>query len=167
MQFIKPNPPSDDKRWKIVGATLRRHGHQSHALIEALHVVQDAFGYLDEKALRYVAESLRVPYSKAFGVATFYHHFSLKPQGAHTCVVCTGTACHIKGGAALLDEVKSRYEVQPGGTRSDGSLSVVTARCLGACGLAPVAVFDQEVVGKLEVDGLRGRIDPWIGSKPS
>src|SRR5262245_14475929 len=90
-------PPSDDRRWRVVDATMRRHGYAPSALIEALHAIQQSFGYLDDPSLAYVARSLRVPPSKVYGVATFYHFFSLKPQGEHTCVVCTGTACYIKG----------------------------------------------------------------------
>ena len=95
----QPRLPSDDKRWKIVEATARRHGREPHALIETLHTVQECFGYLDETALRFVAGSLRVPLSRVYGAATFYHFFTLKPKGKHTCVVCTGTACYIKGAA--------------------------------------------------------------------
>jgi bidirectional [NiFe] hydrogenase diaphorase subunit len=93
MDLEFPAPPSDDRRWRLVDATMRRHGRQSHALIESLHTVQESFGYLDLEALRYVAASLRVPLSRVYGVATFYHLFNLKPQGQHTCVVCLGTAC--------------------------------------------------------------------------
>ena len=70
-------PPSDDKRWKLVEATMRRNGHDPNALIETLHTAQESFGYLDESALRYVSEALRVPLSKVYGVATFYHFFNL------------------------------------------------------------------------------------------
>src|ERR1700683_121986 len=94
--------PSDDKRWKIVNGTMRRHGYSRNALIETLHAVQKSFGYLDHESLRFVAHSLRVPLSKAFGVATFYHFFSLKPAGEHSCVVCLGTACYIKGAGRLF-----------------------------------------------------------------
>src|SRR5215475_12666584 len=104
-RFAKPAAPSNDKRWKIVDATMRRVGQNSRGLIESLHSVQESFGYLDETALRYVALSLRVPFSKVYGVSTFYHFFTLKPQGEHTCVVCTGTACYIKGAQKLLDAV--------------------------------------------------------------
>ena len=108
----KPTPPNQDKRWKLVEATMRRLGNQSHALIETLHTVQEAFGYLDEDALRFVATSLRVPLSQAYGVATFYHFFTLKPAGKHTCVVCTGTACYIKGAPQLLEAVEQRTRHQ-------------------------------------------------------
>jgi len=156
--FRKPIPPNQDKRWRIVDATMRRLGNQSNALIEALHTVQESFGYLDTDSLRYVANSLRVPLSQAYGVATFYHYFSLKPPGAHTCVVCTGTACYIKGAAKLLSAIAQKFGIRPGETTPDGQISLLTARCLGSCGLAPVAVFDQQISGMMTPDGLMGRL---------
>jgi len=137
---------------------MRRLGNQSNALIEALHTVQESFGYLDTDALRYVATSLRVPLSQAYGVATFYHFFSLKPPGAHTCVVCTGTACYIKGAAKLLQAIEQKFGVRPGETTPDGRLSLVTARCLGSCGLAPVGVFDQQISGMLTQEAVLEKI---------
>ena len=142
-------PPSDDKRWRVVDATMRRHGYAPSALIEALHAIQQSFGYLDDPSLTYVARSLRVPYSRVYGVATFYHYFSLKPQGEHTCVVCTGTACYIKGSQGLIESIQQELGVSPGTTTEDGKLSLLTARCLGTCGLAPAAVLDGQVAGRL------------------
>lgn len=159
----KPAPPNQDKRWKLVDATMRRTGQHSRSLIETLHTVQEAFGYLDEQALRYVALSLRVPLSRAYGVATFYHFFTLKPAGEHTCVVCLGTACYIKGGQQLLDTLQKDLHVAPGETTSDGKVSVLTARCLGSCGLAPAVVYDQEVAGKVDTQSIRARLREWVG----
>jgi hypothetical protein len=88
--FTPPPLPSDDKRWKIVNGTMRKNGFARHALIETLHTVQSSFGFLDDDAIRFVARSLRVPLSQAYGVVTFYHHFSLKPPGKHTMTICTG-----------------------------------------------------------------------------
>jgi bidirectional [NiFe] hydrogenase diaphorase subunit len=156
-------PPSGDKRWKIVEATARRHGHATHALIETLHTVQECFGYLDETALRFVAGTLRVPLSRIYGAATFYHFFTLKPKGKHTCVVCTGTACYIKGAPVLINEVGLRYGIQPGETTADGELSLLTARCVGSCGLAPAVVLDGNMVGKAAPAELLGRIGKGIG----
>ncbi len=156
-------PPSDDKRWKIVEATARRHGKESHALIETLHTVQECFGYLDDTALRFVAGMLRAPLSRVYGAATFYHFFTLKPKGKHTCVVCTGTACYIKGAPALLTALEDRYAVKPGETTPDGELSVLTARCVGSCGLAPAVVLDNTVLGKVGPDAMLDRIGKGIG----
>ena len=160
----KPTPPSDDKRWRIVDAMMRRHGHQPNALIETLHTVQEAFGCLDKESLRYVAMSLKVPLSRAYGVATFYHYFSLKPPGDHTCVICMGTACYIKGASALLAEIEKQMGIKPGETTADGALSLMTVRCLGSCGLAPAVVFDGKVAGKVDAAGVMEMISGGISS---
>jgi bidirectional [NiFe] hydrogenase diaphorase subunit len=151
--------PSDDRRWKLVDATMRKHGKEPSALIESLHTVQESFGYLDDVALRYVAQSLRVPDSKVYGVSTFYHFFTLKPQGEHTCVVCTGTACYIKGAQRLLDTVSDAVGIAAGETTADGKVSLLTARCVGSCGLAPAVVFDGQVAGKVTP----GSVSQWLG----
>ncbi len=121
--------PSDDKRWRQVDVRMRRLGYRPDGLIEVLHTTQEVFGYFDDDALAYVGESLGVPPSKVYGVATFYSHFTLKPQGEHTCVVCTGTACYINGAAALLDEIV-RYARGRGGCHY--------ARREGVCAQGPL-----------------------------
>lgn len=155
------NPPSEDKRWRIVQATMRRNGFRRSALIETLHTVQEAFGFLDEESLEYVAVSLRVPLSQVYGVSTFYHLFSLKPAGKHSCVMCTGTACYIKGIPKMMSAIQKKLGISPGETTPDGEVSLVTARCLGACGIAPVAVLDGEVMGKINVENLIDRLSEW------
>lgn len=160
--FAKPSAPNQDKRWRLVDATMRRMGQHSRGLIETLHTVQEAYGYLDEEALRYVALSLRVPLSRAYGVATFYHFFTLKPAGEHTCVICTGTACYIKGAPQLVDAVQKDLNVEPGETTADGKVSVLTARCLGSCGLAPAVVYDNDVAGKVTPQAMRERLGKWV-----
>lgn len=142
-------PPSDDKRWRIVEATMRRNGYRPDALIETLHSIQSIFGYLEDESLIYVSKALPVSPSKVYGVATFYHYFQLKPQGKHVCSVCTGTACHIKGAKALMEAVEAGYGIADGETTADGELSLLTVRCLGACSLAPAIILDGEVVGNL------------------
>jgi len=149
MKVVKPALPSQDKRWKIIDAKMRKLGYQPHALIETLHAVQQAFGFLDEVALKWVAKSLRVPPSKVYGVATFYNFFTLKPQGAHTCVVCLGTACYVKGSAEILSAIEAFAKIKSGETTPDKQLSLLTARCIGACGIAPTVVYDGNVAGRL------------------
>jgi bidirectional [NiFe] hydrogenase diaphorase subunit len=158
----KPTPPSTDKRWKLVDATMRKVGGNAHGLIETLHTTQEAFGFLDEEALRYVAQSLRVPLSQAYGVATFYHFFTLKPGGRHTCVICLGTACYIKGAQHLLDSMQQSLHIVLGETTDDGEVSLLTARCLGSCGLAPAVVYDQEVAGKVDAPSLQAHLQKWV-----
>ena len=161
----KPSPPSSDRRWKIVDGAMRRHGHAPYSLIEVLHTVQETFGFLSDEALQYVAVSLRVPYSKVYGVATFYHFFTLKPKGKHACVVCTGTACYIKGASLLLEAVHAEAGIKPGETTADGKLSLLTARCVGSCGLAPAVVFDGEVAGKVTPKAIAERVRSYMNEE--
>lgn len=158
-----PVTQQEDKRWRVVEATMRRHGYQSHALIEALHTVQESFGYLDEPSLRKVAGALHVPLSRAYGVATFYHLFNLKPQGRHNAVVCLGTACYIKGSPGILQALSHEFGVLPGNTTADGEFSLLIARCLGSCGLAPATVFDGDVQGKLTPGEAVAKVHAAIG----
>jgi len=158
----RPAPPSPDPRWKMVDATMRKLGYRSDALIETLHTVQENFGHLEPEALRYVAACLRQPLSRVYGVATFYHFFSLKPKGKHCCIVCTGTACYIKGAGEVLAALEARHGVKAGETTADGVLSVATARCLGACGAAPAVVFDDEMLGKVTPEQTLARVEEWM-----
>jgi len=155
----KPHAPSDDKRWKIVETRMRRMGDRPAALIEALHATQEAFGYLDTDALNFVGDTLGVPHSRVYGVATFYSFFTLKPQGEHTCVVCTGTACYINGAKQILTGLEKGLSVKPKQTTEDGKVSVLTARCVGSCSLAPAVIVDGEVRGKVNVDQLVAELE--------
>ncbi len=154
-----PTLPTDDKRWRIVATTMRRNGYTPDALIETLHTAQSAFGYLDNVALRFVAQELHVPLSKVYGVATFYHAFTLKPEGLHRCIVCQGTACYIKGSQAILRAVMKEYHITPGETTEDQRLSLLTARCLGACSMAPAAILDENVVGHLTPENVLAELE--------
>lgn len=164
LEAKKVDPPTSDKRWRMVDNTMRKHGYRPDALIETLHTMQESFGFLEEPGLKYVAKALRLPLSKVYGVATFYHFFTLKPKGKHTCVVCMGTACYIKGAQKILDEIEHRYGVKPGETTKDGELSVLTARCIGSCGLAAAAVFDGNIAGKINAEDALQHIKKAVGS---
>ncbi|MDY0039787.1 MAG: bidirectional hydrogenase complex protein HoxE [Desulforhabdus sp.] len=152
---------AQDRRWRMVNRTIRLNGNQPDALIETLHAVQDSFGFLDLEAMEYVAHQLRVPLSRVYAVATFYHYFALKPPGEHTCVVCLGTACYIGGSSAILESIHEHAGIHPGETTEDGKVSLLIARCLGSCGLAPAAVFDGEVAGKLNPAAVVEKIRRW------
>lgn len=154
----------EEKRWRIVTATMRRNGYTPDALIETLHTVQNAFGYLDDTSLRFVARELDIPLSKVYGVATFYHAFTLKPEGHHRCILCQGTACYIKGSQAILQAVTRAYHIAPGETTEDGELSLLTARCLGSCSLAPAAIMDEDVVGNLTPERALAVLEGWTKS---
>lgn len=155
-------PSSGDKRLRILDATIKRHLYRQDALIEVLHAAQQLFGYLEPGLLTNVARQLKLPPSKVYGVATFYHFFSLKPHGEHTCVVCTGTACYVKGADALVQVVERAAHVQAGETTADGKLSLLTARCLGACGIAPAVVLDETVKGHQTPATLLDEVKGWF-----
>jgi bidirectional [NiFe] hydrogenase diaphorase subunit len=154
--------PSGDNRFKMLDASMKRQRFQPDALIEVLHTAQELFGYLKEDILHYVARGLKLPPSRVYGVATFYHFFTFSPKATHTCVVCMGTACYVKGGERLLATVRQSVGADNQGSGGNGKLiAVETARCLGACGLAPVAVFDGEVHGNVEPNQAAEFVKGW------
>lgn len=165
-QTVPPSAahPSGDKRFKVLDATMKRNQFNQDALIEILHKAQEIFGYLEEDVLLYVARGLKLPLSRVFGVATFYHLFSLKPSGKHTCVVCLGTACYVKGAGDLLKTLDQEIHLHPGETTEDGQMSLVTARCIGACGIAPAVVYDGKVLGKQTDEAVLAAIQPWLSN---
>lgn len=137
---------------------MRQLGHRPEGLIEVLHSVQEAFGHLPVDAMARVAASLRVPLSTVYGVATFYAHFTLRPPGRHVCEVCTGTACHIGGGEAVLAAVQDHLGTMVG-TTTAGEVTVVTVRCPGLCSLAPVMVLDGVAIGRLTGEDAVARLE--------
>jgi bidirectional [NiFe] hydrogenase diaphorase subunit len=155
--------PSGDNRFKMLDASMKRHRFAPEALIEVLHTAQELFGFLKPDILYYVAHHLKLPPSRVYGVATFYHFFTFAPKGDHTCVVCTGTACYVKGADRLLAAIEVELGTCAGKTTADGRVSLGTARCLGACGLAPVVVYDGEVAGNQAPEAALERLKGWGG----
>lgn len=154
---------ASDSRLKRLTSTINQFQRRPDALIEVLHMAQDLFGYLPPEVLAYVAAEMKVPASRVYGVVTFYHFFSLKRKGEYSCLVCTGTACHVKGAEKLLDAIKKEFDLKPGQTTPDGRLGLETARCLGCCGLAPAAVFNNEVVANANPEALVERMRETLG----
>jgi bidirectional [NiFe] hydrogenase diaphorase subunit len=153
--------PSGDKRFRMLDAAMKRQGFEGAALLEILHQAHELFGFLADDVLIYVGRSLKLPLSRVYGVATFYNYFSLEPKGDHTCTVCMGTACYVKGAGEIVAAVAKAYGVKAGETTPDGRLSLVEARCVGACGIAPAVVFDAEVVGKQTAATVLERVKGW------
>lgn len=152
---------TSDKRIKILDAFIRKSQFRGDALISILQRAQELFGFLDTPILKHVARSLKLPTSRVYGVATFYHLFHLKPRGQHTCVVCLGTACFVKGASELVKAVEQTADVHQGETTPDGKLSLVVARCIGACSIAPVVVMDEQIVGYSSPESLSAQIQEW------
>uniref|UniRef100_B8HVQ5 NADH dehydrogenase (Ubiquinone) 24 kDa subunit n=1 Tax=Cyanothece sp. (strain PCC 7425 / ATCC 29141) TaxID=395961 RepID=B8HVQ5_CYAP4 len=157
----RPNVGGTDRRFKPLDLAMKRQQYRPEALIEVLHKAQESFGYLEEEVLVYIARGLKLPLSRVYGVATFYHLFSLKPSGAHTCVVCLGTACYVKGSNKVAEGLEQELGIKVGETTPDGKISLMAARCVGACGIAPVVVFDGAVAGKQEPENTLARIKEW------
>lgn len=162
-----PTHPSGDKRFKILDATLRKQQFRPDALIEVLHKAQELFDYLEEDVLLYVARALLLPPSRVYGVATFYHLFTLKPQGKHNCIVCLGTACFVNNAEKLLTEAEKQTGIKSGEMTADKRISLSVARCIGACGIAPVVVYDGTTAGQQTPKAVIQHIQKWLsnGSK--
>ena len=150
---------ADDPRRKVVEQALKRCQYRTDALIEVLHVAQETYGFLGDELLAYIAARLKLPESQVFGVATFYHAFKLRPKGEHTCIVCTGTACYVKGAGDIVRHLESVYGIQAGQTTANGRLSLGTARCLGTCSLAPLLMVDSTVLGKETVEEVAEHVE--------
>jgi bidirectional [NiFe] hydrogenase diaphorase subunit len=149
---------ASDRRYQQLDRALRQSQFRQDSLIEILHTAQELFGYLSEDVLLYVARNLKVPTSQVYGVATFYNFFSLEPKGKHTCTVCLGTACYVKGAANILAALSQNLGIGAGKTTPDGLISLEGARCLGACGLAPAVVFDGEIGAQMTPEKAVARI---------
>ncbi|MEZ4615325.1 MAG: bidirectional hydrogenase complex protein HoxE [Caldilineaceae bacterium] len=158
---------SGDPRFKLVDRTLKRFQYQQDALIEVLHTAQESFGFLEDDLLIYVSHQLKLPLSWVYGVATFYHFFSLKPQGEHSCIVCMGTACYVKRAAEIVAALKAEFGIEPGQTTADNRLSIASARCLGSCGLAPVLVVDGETLGREAPETIVAQVRKRLNSAPA
>ena len=153
---------SGDKRFKILEVHMKKHQFRHDALIEILHKAQELFGYLEDDLLLFVANKLKLPPSRVYGVATFYHFFTLKPKGEHTCVVCMGTACYVKGADKVLAAVGEHTRIKPGETTSDNKVSLLTARCIGACGIAPAVVYDGVVTPRVTPEAAVEQVKKWM-----
>jgi bidirectional [NiFe] hydrogenase diaphorase subunit len=154
---------SGDKRFKILEAHMKKHQFKHDALIEVLHKAQELFGFLEDDLLLFIAYKLKLPASRVYGVATFYHFFTLKPNGQHTCVVCLGTACYVKGADKVLAALEEKSGIKAGETTSDNQLSLLTARCIGACGIAPAVVYDGTVTPRQTPATALEHVKGWIG----
>ncbi len=130
-------------------------------LIPILQDVQEVFGYIPKDSISQIGEFLNLPSSKIYGVATFYNQFKFSPPGKYHIMVCRGTACHVKGSAAVLDALQKELKIGPGQTTKDGLFSLEVVACIGACGLAPVIAVNGEFHAKLKVKDLPGIIKKY------
>lgn len=151
-----------DVRWRSLEKTIKRYQYRQDTLIEVLHKAQEFFCYLEKDVLLYIAHQLKLPPSRVYGVATFYHLFSLNRSGIHSCVVCTGTACYVKGAMEILAQAEEYMGISAGATTADGQVSLMTSRCLGTCGSAPVVIMDNQVIGSQTPESVRDAMEAWF-----
>ena len=137
------------KELKAFIDSLRKKPHFESYLIAVLHKAQSIFGFLSRETMDFVSEQMNIPTAHIWGVATFYHFFNLEKQGKYNVAVCMGTACYVKGAAAILEALKKELGVEVGSTTPDNLFTLSEARCVGACGLAPVIMIDDEIYGDL------------------
>ncbi|QSX09054.1 NAD(P)H-dependent oxidoreductase subunit E [Alkalibacter rhizosphaerae] len=130
-------------------------------LIHILHKAQEIFGYLSLEVQLYISKRLGIPAAKVFGIVTFYSFFTQEPRGKHTISMCMGTACFVKGADRILEKICLELGVNPGETSSDGLFTVKDVRCIGACGLAPVAMIDDKVYGHLTEESVKEILDVY------
>jgi bidirectional [NiFe] hydrogenase diaphorase subunit len=163
LPLVQGDAAKTDPRLKLIAVKIKKENYKPDALIEVLHTAQNAYGYLPKSVLAYITKALKLPPSRVYSTVTFYHFFSLKSKGEHTCLVCTGTACYVKGAQALIDEIEKGFGLKPGQVTPDNRLGIQVARCIGACGLAPAVVIDEEVQGKIKAEELTAKIKNKIG----
>lgn len=131
---------------------LAKYKGQNGALIPVLQGAQDIYGYLPQEVMFEIAKGLKIPPSTVYGVATFYAQFHLKPRGRHIIRVCLGTACHVRGGAKIMEAIQKELNIGDGDTTEDLQFTLESVACIGACGLAPVIMIDDDTHGRLTPD---------------
>ena len=150
-----------NEKFEKLAQVIQDHKEQKGALMPVLQEAQNIFGCVSEDVQKIIAEGLGVTLSEVYGVATFYSQFSLQPKGKYVCGVCLGTACYVKGSQAVLDKLCEELEIQPGDTTKDGKFTVQATRCLGACGLAPVMMINDDVFGRLTPAEIPGILEKY------
>ncbi len=160
-----PSAPADERAvldFSPLEEVFARYEGQSGSLIPVLQKAQEIYGYVPPEVLQRIADRLGVSVGKVYGVATFYAQFYLERRGRHVLRVCDGTACHVKGAQSLLTAVEDQYGIAPGATSDDGQLTLEIVYCLGSCALAPVAVVDGQVMGRMRQETLIRRVQRQV-----
>jgi NADH-quinone oxidoreductase subunit E/NADP-reducing hydrogenase subunit HndA len=150
--------PEQEARLREV---IAAHKDQPGATMPVLQAAQEIFGYLPEEVQIMIAEGLDIPLSEIYGVVSFYAQFSLNPKGKYQISVCLGTACYVKGAGDILQAVQQKLGIVPGGITPDGKFSLDACRCIGACGLAPVMMINDDVYGRLTPGQVSGILDSY------
>ena len=140
----------------FIKGVCKSFNNEGGEVINVLHKVQGEYGYLSIEVQALIAKELNIPVAKVYGIVSFYSFFTMIPKGKYPISVCLGTACYVRGGEKVLDELKKQLNVEVGGTTNDRKFSLDVLRCIGACGLAPVITLGDKVYGRLTPDQIKG-----------
>jgi NADP-reducing hydrogenase subunit HndA len=151
----------EDGRRQKLQEVIARYRDTNGALIPVLHEAQEIYGYLPIEVQKQVSEGLNIPLTEIYGVVTFYTQFSLKPKGKYKISICMGTACYVKGSGQILDKLQEKLGIHVGDITEDGLFSLDACRCVGACGLAPVMMVNEDVYGRLTPDDVEGILEKY------
>ena len=165
-QFIRsacqPDPDEfSQDQWDRIYAIICKYKKQPGALIPVLEEIQDITGYLPESVQRCVSTGLDIPLSQVYGVVTFYSFFTMVPKGKYKIRVCLGTACHVRGGQRILDEIEKNLNLEPGGCTPNRDFSLDVVRCIGACGVSPVMVVNDDIHKQVKSAKVSGIINTY------
>ena len=150
-----------DEKERKLQEIVEKYKNTKGALIPVLHEVQEVYGYLPMSVQKQISESMNIPLSEIYGVVTFYTQFSLKPKGRFKVSACMGTACYVKGSSKILDELQEKLGIHVGDCTDDGKFSLDACRCIGACGLAPVIMINDDVYGRLTAEDIEKVLDKY------
>jgi len=150
-----------DSRTQKLQEIIEKYKDTRGALIPVLHEAQELYGYLPLEVQKAISEGLNIPLTEIYGVVTFYAQFSLKPKGKYRINVCMGTACYVKGAQLILDKLQEKLGIHVGDCTEDGKFSLEACRCVGACGLAPVMMINDDVYGRLVPDQIESILEKY------
>jgi NADH-quinone oxidoreductase subunit E len=166
LSSLSSSPTSPSRKFQKVCEILAKHEHRASRLIPILQAVQDEYRYLPEEVMTYLATSLHIPPAEVYGVATFYAHFALAPKGKYVLRLCDGTACHVKQSIPILEALREKLRVSEARpTTEDLLFTVETVSCLGACGLAPVLVVNEQVYGQVTPEAACSIVDAIVAKE--
>ena len=152
---------ADKEKYAQLEEAIARHKGERGAVMPVLQEAMNIFGYVPQDVQEMIADGLGATLSEVYGVSTFYSQFSLEPKGEYVIGICLGTACYVKGSQKIIDEVSKQLEIEVGRTTTDGKFTLNATRCLGACGLAPVMMINDEVYGRLTPDQIPAILDKY------
>ncbi len=150
-----------DEKERKLQEIIEKYKDTKGALIPVLHEAQDVYGYLPMGVQKQISQGLNVPLSEVYGVVTFYTQFYLKPKGKFKISTCMGTACYVKGSNLILDKLQEKLGISVGDCTDDGKFSLDACRCIGACGLAPVIMINDDVYGRLNPEDIEKILEKY------